>query len=399
MTHQIKSNTILQAKARLIAFYLPQFHQIPENDKWWGYGFTEWTNVRKAKALFESHNQPRRAGDLGYYNLLDQDIREKQARIAKEHGIESFCYWHYWFGSGRRLLEKPFEQVLNSKSPDFGFCLCWANQTWTGVWHGAPNRILIEQTYPGQDDERRHFESILPALQDARYTKIDNRPIFAIYKPEELPDAGAFITHWTKLARKAGLTGIYFIGMSNKFDSPELAHFDACMPIGPGDYIDGLKKPSFALRAIRKVFRGKLSQFTPGWLMTRLGFPARYDYATAARTALARLPRERNFLPCVLTGWDNTPRSGRRGVVFEHYDPPALGEALNQAITFVSNHVFDQRVVFLKAWNEWAEGNYIEPDAEYGYAYLQAISKELGYRGEELTNVPPPTKTASTKGV
>src|SRR5437879_9338189 len=153
----------VKGNARLIAFYLPQFHPIPENDAWWEPGFTEWTNVVRARPLFRGHRQPDLPTDLGFYDLRVAETRAAQAQLAAAHGIEAFCYWHYWF-AGRRMLERPFDEVLRSGRPDFRFCLGWANQTWSGVWHGAPEQVLIEQTYPGEEDDRRHFAAVLPAF-------------------------------------------------------------------------------------------------------------------------------------------------------------------------------------------------------------------------------------------
>lgn len=191
------------SKARLIAYYLPQFHPIPENDEWWGKGFTEWTNVGKAKPLFKGHDQPKVPADLGYYDLRIPEVREEQARMAKEYGIEGFCYWHYWFGNGKRLLEKPFQEVLKSQKPDFGFCLAWANISWGGVAYGdLYERNLMEQKYPGVEDYTNHFNELLPAFLDKRYLTIDGKPIFVVYNAAGLPDPKEFIDLWNKLARK-----------------------------------------------------------------------------------------------------------------------------------------------------------------------------------------------------
>ncbi len=189
--------------ARLIAFYLPQFYPNPENDAWWGKGFTEWTNTAKARRLYPGHYQPHVPADLGYYDLRVPETRTAQAELARSYGIEAFCYYHYWF-AGRRILERTFQEVLTSREPDFPFLLCWANQTWTGAWHGAPNRILIEQTYPGFDDHRRPFESLLPAFCHPRYVRVDGKPVFIIYRPTELPDTVKTIDLWGTMAREAG---------------------------------------------------------------------------------------------------------------------------------------------------------------------------------------------------
>lgn len=363
----------------MIAFYLPQFHSIPENDEWWGKGFTEWTNVRKAKPLFHGHVQPKIPGELGYYNLLDPTARENQAKLAQASGIEAFCYWHYWFGGGRRLLEKPFEEVLRSQSPDMNFCLCWANQTWTGVWHGAPNRVLAEQTYPGKKDLQDHFEAVLPAFRDKRYLTIDGKPLFLVYRPSELPDPKEFSELWRMLAKQAGLDGLFLIAMSNSLDSSLLQYFDGIIASGPGDFLDTLPAPGPGKKLVHKIVNGKLGRFVPRSLKARVGFPRRYDYAVAAERAFGRLSSLANhekFYPCILSGWDNTPRSHTRGVVFENFTPEKFRVALRRAIRFSTNKEPERKIVFLKAWNEWAEGNYLEPDKEFGTAMLDVVRDE-----------------------
>src|SRR5437016_268415 len=196
--------------ARTIAFYLPQYHPIPENDEWWGKGFTEWTNAAKAKPMFRGHYQPHIPADLGFYDLRVPETRAAQAELAREYGLEAFCYYHYWF-AGKRIIERPFNEVLASGQPDFPFCVCWANQTWTGIWHGAPNRILIEQTYPGFDDHRAHFETLLPAFRDRRYLTVDGKPLFIVYSPGGLPDSLRILEFWRELALKAGLPGLFLV--------------------------------------------------------------------------------------------------------------------------------------------------------------------------------------------
>lgn len=216
-------------KPLLVALYLPQFHPIPENDTWWGKGFTEWTNVAKARRLFPGHYQPHVPADLGFYDLRVPETRQAQADLAQQYGIGAFCYYHYWF-AGRRLLERPFNEVLSSGKPDFPFCLCWANQTWTGIWHGAPDRVLIEQTYPGSDDATKHFYALLPAFKDPRYVCMDGKPMFLIFRPDDLPDSRNFINLWQKLARENGLAGIHFVGFyKNRGWDHASAGFDAAV--------------------------------------------------------------------------------------------------------------------------------------------------------------------------
>lgn len=216
------------AVALLIAFYLPQYHTIPENDEWWGPGFSEWTNVAASRKMFPGHQQPSIPGELGFYDLRFPETREAQATLARDHGIGAFCYWHYWFGNGKRLLERPFAEVLSSGKPEFPFCLAWANESWSGPLYGAPKgRLLLEQKYPGLEDYKRHFEVVLPAFRDPRYVKIDGKPVFLVYKPELVPDAQEFIELWQSMAKNSGLQGMYFIGIGTEDFDPRKYGFDA----------------------------------------------------------------------------------------------------------------------------------------------------------------------------
>ena len=216
---------------RPIALYLPQFHPIPENDEWWGKGFTEWTNVAKAKPLFEGHWQPRLPADLGFYDLRIPEVREAQARLAKEYGIYGFCYWHYWFG-GKQILERPLNEVVESGKPDFPFCLAWANQTWAGTWHGlSENQTLIEQTYPGTEDYTKHFYRLLKAFKDERYIEVNGKKLFFVFRPMEIPEPKQFVDLWQNLAQKEGFKGFHFVGMHMPYDwNPQEFGFDAMIP-------------------------------------------------------------------------------------------------------------------------------------------------------------------------
>jgi hypothetical protein len=363
-----------QPRARLVAFYLPQFHPIPENDEFWGKNFTEWTNVRKARPLFPGHNQPRRPGPLGYYDLRDPAIREAQAALAKDAGIEAFCYWHYWFGAGRRLLERPFEEVLQRMQPDFPFCLCWANESWTGIWHGAPNRLMIEQTYPGPADHSRHFRTLLPAFRDPRYLRVDSKPVFLVYRPENLPDSALFTAQWRNLAACAGLPGLHLIGMGD--DAEALAPFDATLPYGPRDFLrHALRRRPF-IRAGTRLFSGRLAQNVANTI--RLPWlPARYDFAELVVAAFNDAAPCDRAIPCVLAGWDNTPRAGRRGIVLQNFSPRLFGAYLEKALAQVAHRPAAEKLVFIKAWNEWAEGNFLEPDEDLGTALLDTIRETV----------------------
>ncbi len=356
---------------RAIAFYLPQYHPIPENDRWWGQGFTEWTNVRKATPLFHGHRQPAIPGELGYYDLRLGETRKAQAGMARAGGISGFCYWHYWFG-GRRLLERPFAEVLESGEPDFPFCLGWANESWAGVWHGDPDRILMQQSYPGREDEVRHFRLVEEAFRDPRYLTVDDKPIFYVYKPRQIPACQRFVEHWQNLAVKAGLKGLYFIGEDVYIDDDPWDFkgngFDAVVPNSPGVAF---------LRLAKKRFRPRY--FIPRMVHKLLRHPVLHRYQDFVAHNLVE-PGHEDFYPSVVPNWDNTPRAGRNGVVLTHISPELFRRQLQRAVQQVEKRTADRRIVFVKSWNEWAEGNYLEPDLRYGKAYLDICREVLGER-------------------
>ena len=357
---------------RLIAYYLPQYHPIPENDAWWGEGFTEWTNVRKAKPLFRGHQQPVQPGKLGYYDLRDPAAREAQAELAREAGIEGFCYWHYWFG-GKQLLERPFNEVLASGKPDFPFCLAWANASWTGIWYGEPERILMEQTYPGVEDHIEHFNALLPAFRDPRYLRVDSRPIFFVFQPADL-DA-AWVELWQRLARNAGLEPLFFIGIIN--NEQEAEHITK---LGfDGFTISRTSRRGIRLKGSREALRKLLGPKSANDLFQSvLKQPFHvYDYKHVLPFLELPKPQSLDFYPCVMPGWDNTPRSGLDGHVFVNPTAEVFKMHLHKAIERVSGNPPERQIVILKSWNEWAEGNYLEPDLLHGETFLQAIKREL----------------------
>lgn len=350
--------------ARAIAFYLPQFHPVPENDTWWGKGFTEWTNMAKATPMFRGHYQPHIPADMGFYDLRVPETRAAQAALARRYGIEGFCYYHYWF-AGRRILERPFGEVVASGAPDFPFCLCWANETWSGIWHGAPNRILLEQTYPGRKDHEAHFETLRPAFADARYIRTDGKPIFLIYRPEKLPDPHETLGFWRSMAEDAGLGGLHIIGMSARPEwNPVAAGFDAKI-----DMQLLLTRPWISRREPFKWARGKLDVWR--------GLPTIYSYAAfVEQHKFAATAGDRSY-PCLVHSWDNTPRSGANGVVLQGATPELFGRTIDEAIHFLKERPLDSRLLFLKAWNEWAEGNHLEPDLRFGHRFLEAVGTAL----------------------
>jgi hypothetical protein len=350
-------------RARAIAFYLPQFHPIPENDEWWGKGFTEWSNVAKAKPLFRGHYQPLVPADLGFYDLRVPETRAAQAELARHYGIEAFCYWHYWF-AGRRILERPFNEVLKSGEPNFPFCLAWANQTWTGIWHGAPDRILIEQTYPGAHDYEAHFHALLPAFMDDRYVQVEGKPLFCVYRPYDLPSPRQFSDLWRELAHRAGFKGLFLVGEAGAAWVPHNHGFDASV--------------TTALPELRGWAPWWRPRDRLAWYRRRLlGRPTVYRYADVLDQLLDEIPSDRVTYPAVIPNWDNTPRSGGNGLVLHGSTPALFREHLRQAVSRVERYPAERRLVFIKSWNEWAEGNHLEPDLRFGHGYLEAVRAEL----------------------
>ncbi len=353
------------AKSRLIAFHLPQFHPTPENDQWWGKGFTEWTNVAKAQPLFPGHRQPQVPADLGFYDLRLPEARHAQAELAREYGIEGFCYYHYWFG-GRRILERPVNEILLSKEPDFPFCLCWANHSWSTAWDGT-NKSLIEQVYPGWDDHAAHFDWLLQAFTDSRYITLDDKPVFLIYKPDDIPDVQKVMDFFRERALKAGLPGLHLVGVSHRDETwdPRPRGLDACtMQALPRR--DGRIPRRYLSTKLKLALKHQKSELTI------------WDYEEFLPSLLRSNQVDFPDYPIALPRWDNTPRSGMRGVVLQGSTPELFRRHLQQAIARVADNRPQDRIVFLKAWNEWAEGNYVEPDQQWGHAYLEVIRQEMG---------------------
>ncbi len=354
-------------RVRVIAFYLPQFHPIPENDKWWGKGFTEWTNVGKAKPLFKGHYQPRVPADLGYYDLRVPETRQAQADLAKEYGIEGFLYWHYWFGNGRRLLERPFNEVLYSGKPELPFCLGWANHSWQGIYCGVKSKEpLIEQLYGGEEDYEKHFYDVLPAFKDNRYITVEGKPLFYIHSPLASPEIKVFVKVWSRLALENGLKGITFVGNvpNNEQDINEVLKFCSYVNV---DTLFDFKKYDFSFwtkvknKILREIFKvGNV-----------------YDYKKAMKYFFSKKVDKKYYFPTIIPGWDHTPRTGPVGNVLNNSTPELFEKHVKAVFNEIREKELDKRIVFLKSWNEWAEGNYVEPDLKFGHGYLKAIKNAL----------------------
>jgi hypothetical protein len=355
---------------RSLALYLPQFHPIPENDRWWGKGFTEWTNVAKAKPLFEGHWQPRLPADLGFYDLRVPEVRTAQAQLAKKFGIHGFCYWHYWFG-GKQILERPLQEVVSSGEPDFPFCMAWANQTWKGTWHGLSNsKILIEQTYPGNADHEAHFYTMLPAFVDKRYITVYGKKLFLVFMPLEIPDSRLFIDQWQTLAVKNGLNGFHFVAMHMpaNWNYREYSYDGVVENLTPwDDYI--ITQPQKKKENI--LFRDLLFKH-----YSKKAIPKKVSYSDFVKD----YPKEAlgaHQYPLIFCDWDNTPRSNVDGWLFDNFNFTNFSEQCTKAFRQTDNKDEEEKIVFIKSWNEWAEGNYLEPDNKYGFAYLNSFKDSL----------------------
>lgn len=357
-------------KIKIIAYYLPQFHPFKQNNEWWGKGFTEWTNVAKAKPLFKGHYQPKIPSDLGFYDLRLPEVREEQVQLAKEAGVYGFCYWHYWF-NGTELMERPFKEVLLSGKPDFPFCLGWANESWMAkLWskNGVTGKTLIEQTYSSEDDVA-HFEAYKVAFQDQRYIRIDDKPFFLIYRPLDMPDVKQFMQTWNKLISTSGIAeGFYFVAHARNEEECDILRnmgFDA-VNIGPTTRCRELYKGFSKARIINKVKR----IFT--------GCPNMVDYKHINEIIWEKGYEDKeDVLPTLIPNWDHSPRGGKNSLVFNHCTPELWREQADKVISLTKQK--RNKVIMLKSWNEWGEGNYMEPDLKYGKENINILSETMNH--------------------
>ena len=349
---------------RLVALYLPQFHPIPENDEWWGKGFTEWTNVAKAKPSFAGHYQPHLPTDLGFYDLRLSETREAQAALAAQYGIDGFCFYHYWF-AGKRLLERPHNDMLASGKPEFPYCLCWANESWSRRWLGEERSVLMKQEHSLEDD-RAHAAFLLKTFEDTRYIRVGDRPFFSIYRPGLLPNPAATVEIFKETCRKNGLPEPWMVGVDAHSPGTDFRTqgFDATLAFHPQL---GIFSPEcFSDAPSWRKFKQNMSL---GVYSAKLKL---YD-EREARKRMAAMKREFPFHPCCFVGWDNTARRGRDSIVYINGSPELFEADLTEAMKLSSALPDDANIVFINAWNEWAEGNHLEPDRKNGHSYLQAV--------------------------
>lgn len=364
----------MNTKVRAIAIYLPQYHPIPENDEVWGKGFTEWVNVAQARPLFKGHYQPRIPADLGFYDLRMPEIREAQAELAKKAGIEGFMYWQYYFGKGKMLLERPFEEVLSSGKPDFPFCLGWANHSWqTLTWKRDANKkegktMIMEQRYDGIEQYKEHFLYNLKAFKDSRYITVDGKPLFVIWNPKDhSEEISKMIETWKNLAVEHDLKGIYFVArqfMGNKVDDLLSLGFDAVYQERTANAMNKSEERTFKMY-IKKIFKLATHQIK------------KCDFEKEYKRLVNEDAKRMDVFPSLLSGYDRSPRAGVKAQIFYNFTPKSWRLHIKDVLSYVMHKKYEHRIVMIKSWNEWGESNYLEPDTKYGTAMLDVLKEEI----------------------
>lgn len=350
---------------QLIAFYLPQFHPVPENDAWWGPGFTEWRNVTRARPLFPGHYQPHEPADLGYYDLRLPETRAAQADLARAYGVDGFCYYHYWFG-GRRLLHRPFDDVLGAGEPTLPFALCWANENWTRIWDGGPQHVLIGQEHSEADD-LAHIRFLAEAFADRRYIRVGGRPLFLVYRASLLPDPPRTLDVWRKEAARLGVGELYLCKVegfgADRERAPAEDGFDAS--------VDWIPDWSTLGRPLRRNLAWRLLRRAG---LTAMGYRRNnvFPYRDVVAAMQSRPEAHYRRHPCLTPSWDNSSRRREQAVIYLGADPELYQRWLAAEVERVAHRPGNDRLVFVNAWNEWAEGNHLEPDVKFGHRWLQA---------------------------
>lgn len=363
---------------KIIAFYLPQFHEIPENNKWYGKGFTEWDNLKSMKPLYAGHNQPRVPYGKNYYSLDEADTLRWQASLAREYGVYGFCFYHYWF-EGRMIMEKPISILLENKDIDISYCMCWANHNWTKSMREKSKEIILKQTYGNEEEWEKHFLYFLPFFKDKRYIKIGGRPLLVIYRPEHIGKMTEMAALWRKLAKENGLKGLCLAYQYPNYDHRKAKSgfvFDYGVEYQPA--------------LIRKAPMRKVELYVKGGanlIARRLGIPMgkfttlRLDYKKTWNSILRMKPRDEKMIPGAFVDWDNTPRRKEKGSFYFNVSPDTFRKYLSKQIKR-AKEIYHKDIMFLFAWNEWGEGGYLEPDEKYGNGMLEAIRDALNENKE-----------------
>ena len=354
---------------RPIAFYLPQFHPIPENDAVWGAGFTEWKNVTRARSLFDGHYQPHIPADLGFYDLRVPEVREAQAAMARQHGIYGFCYYHYWF-NGRQVLERPLREVMASGRPDFPFCVCWANENWTRRWDGQESEIILEQKYSPEDDIA-HIRALIGCFSDPRYITVHGKPLLLIYRLSRLPDPGATVDLWRRELLRAGFSGLYVCNVESSESEHQLSRrygLDAAVQFAP----DWTALPPRIYPTVRRLPFFRRQPVGPPFTDNYIG-----EYGPLARQMLAKSNPGYKRFPGVTPGWDNTARRRTDAIVLRNSTPEKYSLWLSDTLAAFTPDSPEENFLFINAWNEWAEGCHLEPCQKWGHRYLEATRDAL----------------------
>lgn len=359
-------------KIRPIAIYLPQFHPIPENDEWWEKGFTEWTNVTKAKPRFKGHYQPHLPADLGFYDLRLEETRLAQEKLAKEYAIYGFCYYHYWF-NGKRLLNEPIERKLKNPKEDLPFMLCWANENWTRAWDGAEREILLKQDYNLQDDIEHLTYLCENFFTDSRYIKHEGKPVFLVYRPKLFPDIKKTLETWREIAIEKGIGEVHlgFMQSWGITDIPESMGFDFAVEFTPNLSFGEKKKITFATKV-----RNKINYELEKIQKKQPNYHHLIDYEKYVDHKMQSEYRE-NVSPGITPMWDNSPRRKNNAVIFINSTPEKYGKWLRHIVKKFPWNKNKEKFLFINAWNEWAEGNHLEPCQKWGRSYLEETKKAL----------------------
>lgn len=376
-------------KARVIAFYLPQFHPTEINDKYWGKGFTEWTNVAKAKPLFKGHYQPQIPADLGFYDLRLPEIRKAQADMAREAGVEGFCYWNYWFGKGKKVLNMPIEEVVKTGEPDFPFCIGWANHDWSNkTWQKTgryqQDQVFLKQEYLGEDDYADYFDYLLPVFKDKRYIKVDNKLLFYVFEPEKIPDNDVFIKTFNRKAAEQGLPGFYFVGRADSIGKMKISNEKG--------YLDNRTEEryemfynwgydavnSFSFRRAEMIVNGTFNRIIRKVRGKFLGYSLMdYDYEKIISNLYTKEDYEERVFPTICPRKDRTPRSGGNAWLYRDSTPKKFDKNVKLALQCVQDKSEEHKVIFLDSWNEWGEGAYMEPDIIFKHEYLDVLKNNI----------------------